>query len=153
MTIIDMITLAWVVKTRLAVLAASSQPFPFPRKNGPGLGCIAVLGPLFVFLPEALMSAKLYVGNFSYATTDANLTEMFSPYGTVRSALVINDRETGRSKGFGFVEMQNDGEAQAAIAGLNGNAVDGRSLTVNEAKPKEARTGGRPMSGGYGRSY
>jgi RNA recognition motif-containing protein len=80
---------------------------------------------------------------------------MFTPYGIVRSAQIINDRDTGRSKGFGFVEMQNDGEAQAAIAGLNGNQVGGRSLTVNEAKPKEARSGGRPMSGGYGgnRSY
>lgn len=95
------------------------------------------------------MSANLYVGNMSYDTTDAHLNEMFSPYGTVRSAQVINDRETGRSKGFGFVEMQNDGEAQAAIAGLNGNQVGGRSLTVNEAKPKEVR-GGRPMSGSFG---
>src|SRR6185436_7094325 len=107
-------------------------------------------GNSFRFPPRSLaMSAKLYVGNFSYDTTDANLTEMFSPYGTVRSAQVINDRDTGRSKGFGFVEMQNDGEAQAAIAGLNGNQVGGRSLTVNEAKPKSARAGARP-GGGYG---
>jgi cold-inducible RNA-binding protein len=103
------------------------------------------------------MAAKLYVGNLTYGTTDSTLNEMFTPYGTVRSAQVINDRETGQSKGFGFVEMSNDGEAQAAIAGLNGNQVDGRSLTVNEAKPKEARAGSRPGGNSYGsggnRSY
>ena len=103
------------------------------------------------------MAAKLYVGNLTYGTTDSTLNVMFTPYGTVRSAQVINDRETGQSKGFGFVEMSNDGEPQAAIAGLNGNQVDGRSLTVNEARPKESRAGSRPGGNSYGgggnRSY
>lgn len=95
------------------------------------------------------MAAKLYVGNLTYGTTDATLNEMFTPYGTVRSSQIITDRETGQSKGFGFVEMSNDGEAQAAIAGLNGNQVGGRSLTVNAAKPKTDRAGARPGRG-YG---
>ncbi len=94
------------------------------------------------------MGAKLYVGNLTFDTSEAALADMFTPYGTVKSAQVITDRDTGRSKGFGFVEMSNDAEAQAAIAGLNGNMVGGRSLTVNEAKPREDRGGGR--SGGYG---
>ena len=94
------------------------------------------------------MSAKLYVGNLQYATTDADLSAMFEPHGTVKSASVVMDRDTGRSKGFGFVEMGNDQEAQAAIAALNGQQVGGRSLTVNVARPKEARSGGG--GGGYG---
>ncbi|MFO0810318.1 MAG: RNA-binding protein [Gemmataceae bacterium] len=93
------------------------------------------------------MGAKLYVGNLSYDTVDGALADMFAPYGTVKSAQIIMDRDTGRSKGFGFVEMSSDAEAQAAIAGLNGNTAGGRSLTVNEAKPREDRGGGR---GGYG---
>jgi len=94
------------------------------------------------------MGKKLYVGNLSYETRDADLTTMFEPYGTVQSAQVIMDRDTGRSKGFGFVEMSSDQEAQAAIAGLGGQQVGGRSLTVNEAKPREDRGGGG--RGGYG---
>jgi len=93
------------------------------------------------------MGNKLYVGNLSYETTDADLTKMFEPFGVVRSAQVIMDRDTGRSKGFGFVEMGTDQEAQAAIAGLGGKQVGGRSLTVNEAKPREDRPRG---GGGYG---
>jgi len=89
---------------------------------------------------------KLYVGNLAFGVTDSQLQEMFAPYGSVQLAQVITDRDTGRSKGFGFVEMNSDQEAQAAIAGMNGQMVDGRALTVNEAKPKEDR-GGR---GGYG---
>lgn len=93
-------------------------------------------------------------GNLTFGATDAALTEMFAPYGTVRSAQIITDRDTGRSKGFGFVELSNDSEAQAGIAGLNGNQVEGRSLTVNAAKPREDRGGrsggGRPGGGGYG---
>ena len=93
------------------------------------------------------MGKKLYVGNLGYDVTDDQLREMFGPYGGVQTAQVITDRDTGRSKGFGFVEMGSDQEAQAAIAGMNGQQANGRSLTVNEAKPKESRSGG---SGGYG---
>jgi len=94
------------------------------------------------------MGRKLYVGNLTYGVTDSALEQMFAPYGTVESAQVIMDRDTGRSKGFGFVEMKTDQEAQAAIAAMNGKEVDGRSLTVNEAKPREDRGGGRGGSGG-----
>lgn len=97
------------------------------------------------------MGKKLYVGNLSYETTDSALEQMFAAFGTVQSAQVIMDRDTGRSKGFGFVEMNSDAEAQAAIAGLSGKEVGGRSLTVNEAKPKEDRGGGRGGYGGGGR--
>ena len=92
------------------------------------------------------MGKKLYVGNLSFGVTEDQLRELFAPYGSVQLAQLITDRDTGRSKGFGFVEMGSDQEAQAAIAGMNGQMVDGRALTVNEAKPKEDR-GGR---GGYG---
>jgi RNA recognition motif-containing protein len=92
---------------------------------------------------------KLYVGNLTYGVTDSDLETMFAAHGTVQSAQVIMDRETGRSKGFGFVEMGNEQEAQAAIAGLNGKDKDGRALTVNEARPREERSGNR---GGGGRS-
>src|SRR3954468_15470588 len=94
------------------------------------------------------MGKKLYVGNMSYQVDSSTLEQMFSAHGTVESAEVIADRETGRSKGFGFVEMSTDAEAQAAIAALNGQEHDGRQLTVNEAKPKEKRSGGG--GGGYG---
>ena len=100
------------------------------------------------------MGSKLYVGNLSYNTTSSDLEQMFSPHGTVSSAEVIQDRETGRSKGFGFVQMGSDAEAQAAIAALNGQEADGRALTVNEAKPREDRPrgggGGGGGRGGYG---
>ncbi|MGE3314842.1 MAG: RNA recognition motif domain-containing protein [Planctomycetaceae bacterium] len=94
------------------------------------------------------MAKKLYVGNLSYATSDSELQQMFEQFGTVQSAQIIMDRDSGRSKGFGFVEMGNDQEAQAAITGLNGKEVGGRSLTVNEARPREDRGGGG--RGGYG---
>jgi RNA recognition motif-containing protein len=94
------------------------------------------------------MGKKLYVGNLSYETTDSALEQMFAAFGTVQSAQVIMDRDSGRSKGFGFVEMGSDAEAQAAIAGLSGKMVGGRSLTVNEAKPKEDRGGGGGRGGG-----
>ena len=84
------------------------------------------------------MGKKLYVGNLSYDVTDSALEQMCAAFGTVESAQVIMDRDTGRSKGFGFVEMGSAGEAQAAIAALNGKDHDGRPLTVNEAKPREA---------------
>src|SRR5207237_3251607 len=97
------------------------------------------------------MGKKLYVGNLSYNVTDADLEQLCSAHGTVQSAQVIQDRDTGRSKGFGFVEMGSDAEAQAAIAALNGQEHDGRAMTVNEAKPKEARPGGGGGGGGGGR--
>jgi cold-inducible RNA-binding protein len=87
------------------------------------------------------VAKKLYVGNLSYDTTDSDLQTLFGPHGTVQSAQVIMDRDAGRSKGFGFVEMNNDQEAQAAIAALNGQQVSGRALTVNEARPRAERGG------------
>jgi RNA recognition motif-containing protein len=90
---------------------------------------------------------KLYVGNLTYSVTSSDLESWFAQYGTVQSAQVIQDRDTGRSKGFGFVEMDTEAEAQAAIQGLNDQEYDGRRLTVNEAKPREPRSGG---GGGYG---
>jgi RNA recognition motif-containing protein len=96
------------------------------------------------------MGKKLYVGNLSYETTDSLLQEMFAPHGTVQSAQVIMDRDTGRSKGFGFVEMSSDQEAQNAIKALSGQQVGGRALTVNEARPREDRGGGGRSGGGYG---
>src|SRR5437762_14229423 len=94
------------------------------------------------------MGRKLYVGNLAYGVSSSDLEQMFAPFGTVESAQVITDRDTGRSKGFGFVEMSSDAEAQAAIAAMNGQESGGRALTVNEAKPKPAGGGG----GGGGRS-
>ena len=93
------------------------------------------------------MGKRLYVGNLTYSTTDDVLRQLFEAHGTVTSAQVIMDRDTGRSKGFGFVEMGSDEEAQAAIAALNGQQVEGRALTVNEARPKTEGGGGR---GGFG---
>ncbi|WP_428940969.1 RNA recognition motif domain-containing protein [Fontivita pretiosa] len=111
------------------------------------------------------MGSKLYVGNLSYNTTSSDLEQLFAAHGTVQSAEVISDRDTGRSKGFGFVQMSSEGEAQAAIAAMNGQEVDGRALTVNQAKPREERPrggggggrggyggGGRGGKGGFGRS-
>jgi RNA recognition motif-containing protein len=97
------------------------------------------------------MGKKLYVGNLSYDVDSSGLQQMFEPFGSVQSAQVITDRDTGRSKGFGFVEMGNDQEAQAAISALGGRQVGGRSLTVNEAKPREDRGGGGGR-GSYGGS-
>ena len=94
------------------------------------------------------MGRKLYVGNLGYAVTDNDLTSMFAAHGTVESAQIVMDRETGRSKGFGFVEMKTDQEAQTATAALNGKDSGGRALTVNEAKPRTE--GGR---GGGGRRF
>ena len=107
------------------------------------------------------MGKKLYVGNLSYEVDSSALQSLFEPHGTVDSAEVIMDRDTGRSKGFGFVEMSSDAEAQAAIAALNGQDNGGRALTVNEAKPRTDRPrggggggygggGGGGRSGGYG---
>ena len=102
------------------------------------------------------MGKKLYVGNLTYEVTDSDLSKLFEVHGTVESAQVIIDRDARRSKGFGFVEMKTDQEAQAAIAALNGKEVNGRALTVNEAKPKTERSGsggGRGGHGGGGRRY
>src|SRR3982751_6794401 len=97
------------------------------------------------------MGSKLYVGNLSYNSTSSDLEQLFGQHGTVQSAEVIADRDTGRSKGFGFVQMGSDQEAQAAIDALNGQNVDGRNLTVNVAKPREDRPrGGGGGYGGYG---
>src|SRR5439155_11487787 len=93
------------------------------------------------------MAKKLYVGNLSYNVDSSELEQLFAQHGQVISAQIINDRDTGRSKGFGFVEMANDNEAQAAIEALNGQQHGGRALTVNEARPREDRGGG---GGGYG---
>src|SRR6201990_2334500 len=96
------------------------------------------------------MGNKLYVGNLSYDVDSSSLEQLFAAHGTVQSAQIITDRDTGRSKGFGFVEMGSDAEAQAAIAAMSGKEMGGRSLTVNEAKPKEDRGGGHGGRGGYG---
>ncbi len=98
------------------------------------------------------MGNKLYVGNLAYSVRDESLQAAFGQFGTVTSAKVMMDRETGRSKGFGFVEMGSDAEAQAAINGMNGQALDGRPLVVNEARPREERPGGFGGGGGGSRS-
>ncbi len=94
------------------------------------------------------MNTKLYVGGLPYSVTEDKLQEIFSAHGTVESARVITDRFTGRSRGFGFVEMSSEEEAQTAIDSLNGSDLDGRSLTVNEARPQENRGGGGGGGGG-----
>jgi RNA recognition motif-containing protein len=103
------------------------------------------------------VAKRLYVGNLSYNTSDSELEALFETYGTVQTAQVIVDRDTGRSKGFGFVEMSSDDAAQSAIDALNGQEVNGRELTVNEARPREdrgggggGRSGGGGGRGGYG---
>ena len=94
------------------------------------------------------MGNKLYVGNLAYSVRDDSLQQAFAPFGTVTSAKVMMDRDTGRSKGFGFVEMGSDAEAQAAIDGMNGQALEGRAVVVNEARPREERPGGFGGGGG-----
>ena len=97
------------------------------------------------------MGNKLYVGNLAYSVRDESLQQAFGEFGTVTSAKVMMDRDTGRSKGFGFVEMGSDAEAQAAINGMNGQALEGRAIVVNEARPREERPGGFGGGGGGGR--
>jgi RNA recognition motif-containing protein len=104
------------------------------------------------------MGRKLYVGNLPYSTTEQSLREAFAASGTVDSVSLITDRDTGQSKGFAFVEMASDREAQAATAAMNGKMIDGRQVKVNEAKPRENNRGGNRSSsggggGGYGRRY
>lgn len=96
------------------------------------------------------MGNKLYVGNLAYSVRDDDLQQAFAQFGTVSSAKVMMDRDTGRSKGFGFVEMGSDAEAQSAINGMNGQALEGRALVVNEARPREERPGGFRSGGGGG---
>lgn len=98
------------------------------------------------------MGKKLYVGNLAYSVRDSDLEELFAAHGSVQSAQVIMDRDTGRSKGFGFVEMASDQDARAAISALNGRELEGRNLTVNEARPREegGGRGGKGGGGGYG---
>ncbi len=93
---------------------------------------------------------KIYVGNLSFNTTESQMREMFEAHGAVASASLVMDRETGRPRGFGFVEMTDDTQARAAMTALNGKSVDGRGLTVNEAKPREAGGGGGGGRGGFG---
>ena len=97
------------------------------------------------------MGNKLYVGNLAYSVRDEELHQAFSQFGSVTSAKVMMDRDTGRSKGFGFVEMGSDSEAQSAIEGMNGQSLAGRAIVVNEARPREDRRGGGSRSGGGGR--
>lgn len=96
------------------------------------------------------MGTKLYVGSLPYSTTDSELQELFAPHGNVVSASIINDRYSGQSKGFGFVEMSSEEEAQKAIEALNGQALGGREIVVNEARPQEKRSGGFGGGGGGG---
>jgi cold-inducible RNA-binding protein len=101
-------------------------------------------------LRSLILGKKLYVGNLTYNVKESDLEALFGQFGTVQSAQIIVDRDTNRSKGFGFVEMDTDAQAQAAIEGLNARDYDGRNLTVNEAKPREARSGGGYGGGGGG---
>jgi RNA recognition motif-containing protein len=96
------------------------------------------------------MGKKLYVGNLPYSATDDSLHSQFAEFGAVSSAKIITDRETGRSKGFGFVEMESDSDADAAIEKLNGAQMDGRAINVSEARPQEPRSGGGGGRGGFG---
>jgi len=111
----------------------------------------------FFFIPEReryiYMSTKLYVGNLAFQTTSQELQQMFGQAGTVESASVVEDRETGRSRGFAFVEMSSKEEAAAAIEQFNGKEIGGRSLKVNEAKPRESRSGGRSFNNNRGGGY
>ncbi len=99
------------------------------------------------------MSSKLYVGNLSFQTDETSLQQMFAEFGSVTSAKIIMDRDSGRSKGFGFVEMSSSSEAQSAIEKMNGQEVEGRALTVNEARPQEPRSGGFGGGGGSRGGY
>ncbi len=113
-----------------------------------GVGVAHVLNPKAI---APMAENKLYVGNLSFNTTDDQLVQLFAQFGSVGSASIVTDRETGRSRGFGFVEMGSDAAAKAAISGLDGQMVEGRSLTVNIAKPREGGGGGRGGRDGGGR--
>src|SRR3989344_266654 len=122
------------------------------KRHGLWNGSRWVEAPHGYFERGSLVGNKLYVGNLAYSVRDQDLSDAFSQYGAVSSAKVMMDRETGRSKGFGFVEMGSDAEAQAAINGLNGQPVAGRAVVVNEARPREERPAGfrSPYGGGNG---
>jgi len=96
------------------------------------------------------MGSKIYVGGLPYSTTEQQLSDLFAAHGSVASSRIITDKFTGQSRGFGFVEMSSDSEAQAAITALNGTQLGGRTLTVNEARPQEPRSGGGGGRGGFG---
>src|SRR6516225_8162017 len=134
-------------KSRAIFIPLPLSHVPKQEVTSPGVPTRVGSRPPRRLLRRPFMGKKLYVGNLTYGVTDSDLQRMFEAHGTVQSAQVIMDRDTGRSKGFGFVEMGSDQEAQAAIKGLSDKEVDGRRLTVNEAKPREDRGGGR---GGYG---
>src|SRR4029453_11913258 len=123
-------------------------PLPCPRSTQAFQGATSARWGLrrapVVSFGRPSMGKKLYVGNLAYGVTDSDLQQMFEAHGTVQSAQVIMDRATGRSKGFGFVEMGSDQGAPAAVAALNGQEVNGRALTVNEARPKEGGGGRGP---------
>jgi cold-inducible RNA-binding protein len=129
----------WVLPIRSMLLRCPSRLMGFTR--------IPFL--LSLLFRSSIVGKKLYVGNLTYNVNESDLEALFSQYGSVQSAQIIIDRDTNRSKGFGFVEMGSDAEAQAAIDALNGQDHDGRNLTVNEAKPREERGGGGGR-GGYG---
>jgi RNA recognition motif-containing protein len=116
----------------------------------PAILLLLVKVPWILLTGDPMANAKLYVGNLSYNSTEESLAELFSQFGEVVSMRIVTDRETGRSKGFGFVEMASAEAAQQSIAQLNGKQVDGRALTVNEARPQEPRQGGRGFGGGGG---
>jgi RNA recognition motif-containing protein len=123
-----------------AVLVKPSCPFPFPIPSQDNIASCE----------EVAVGTKLYVGSLPYSTTEQQLSELFSQHGTVQSAKVITDRYTGQSRGFGFVEMATNEEAQKAITALNGSALGGRTLVVNEARPQEKRPYGSGGGGGGG---
>jgi cold-inducible RNA-binding protein len=138
----------WVFPIRSMLLPCLIHPMGFKR-------CPFLLDPesiprvVTLSFRSSIVGKKLYVGNLTYNVNESDLEALFMPFGTVQSAQVIVDRDTNRSKGFGFVEMGSDAEAQAAISALNDHEHDGRRLTVNEAKPREERGGGGGR-GGYG---
>lgn len=111
---------------------------PFPRQMALRRFLLPEFKQRFNFSRARQKTMKIYVGNLSFNTTEAQLRDLFAAHGTVTSAAVVTDRETGRARGFGFVEMSDDGQARAAMTALNGKNVDGRDLTVNEAKPRES---------------
>ena len=140
----------WICRTRIARPTwriTTLVPFIWPGKQT--RACLFCLR-------NCAVGMRLYVGNLSYSVTSQSLEQLFSEFGQVKSAQVVQDRDTGRSKGFGFVEMNDNSQAQAAIQGLNLKEVDGRCLTVNEARPREerpSRGGGGGYGGGGGRRY
>ena len=137
----------WPFSPVWAGLTSLGIPAHWASTEAPFLSTREVSAGRRSFASESALGNKLYVGNLTYNVTESDLEALFAPFGTVQSAQIIVDRDTNRSKGFGFVEMGNDAQAQAAIQGLHDRDHGGRNLTVNEAKPRESRPGG---GGGYG---